>query len=274
MGKPKTPAVPDPVKTLEAGAKYNRVDQYNPWGESVYGRNPDGSYRLDTNISPELMGLYGNALSTAQDPYQIRQGQPPPGQNDLMAHVASGQYVPGMYGTDNQYTQAAFNNAKSLLDPVYEQQQRTLDQKLANQGLPTGGEAYNRAMETFNRGRDLAYNNAAFQAINSGDQRAANQFNQQNQGLSTALNAGIQRYNLGEQQRQYDNTADAQRAQMLYSMASGLMGLVPKQTPGSLDVQGAYNAAQAQSQANANAMNQYNQNLYGNIGKFVPFLFM
>lgn len=84
MGKksgPAPPPAPDPVATAQAqtqsnvatataNANLNRVDQYNPWGSSVWsvaGTNPDGtpSYRQDVTLTPDQQAQLDsqNALS-------------------------------------------------------------------------------------------------------------------------------------------------------------------------------------------------------------------
>lgn len=90
---------------------------------------------------------------------------------------------------------AAFANARRTLDPVYEQQQSAFDQSMINRGAAPGSKAFDTASDTFNRGRNDAYNTAAFGAMQYGDARkdADRGFNE----TQRQFNEGTRRYNQG-----------------------------------------------------------------------------
>ena len=64
MGKPKPGKNMefDPIEMIEKNAEMNRIDQINQYGSSKYSQNPDGSYRFDTEFSPELKELHGKQM--------------------------------------------------------------------------------------------------------------------------------------------------------------------------------------------------------------------
>lgn len=275
MGKPKKTHINDPNMVFDKQAQFNRVDQENPYGSARYEKNQDGSFTLKYDMSPELYGAYARNLELSSNPYDYKEGSAAPGwSNDLTSQVISGDYLPAQRAIDDEYTQAAFTNARSLLDPVYADQERALTNRLANQGLPTGGEAYNRAFDTFNRGRSNAYNNAAFQAINAGDQRANTMFNQEQAALTQALGAANQRYNFGESQRQYDNNAQLQLANAMYGMNSNILGMAPKNlTPTNIDITGPYNTASQIESANKMLRYKHDQNTIQEAMKYISMIF-
>lgn len=192
MGKsiPAPPPPPDPrvvsaaqtqsnVETAVANALLNNISQYTPYGSIVY--NPAGSatvggqqiplFSAVQTLSPEVQALVnqqfattGNlnnlsnlAISTASNTL----GQP----IDLSALPSLSQN----YGADaTRMSQAAFDRQRALLDPVFADQQNTLDVSLANRGIPLGSEIYNNSYDTFNRSRNQAYNDAAYQSVLAG----------------------------------------------------------------------------------------------------------
>ena len=82
----------------------------------------------------------------------------------------------------------------SRLDPQLQRMDEQARQRLANQGLTYGGEAYNRAMGDVNQGRNDLLNQAALQGINL--DMSANQ-----QGYNQALsNAGFYNQGVGQNQ--------------------------------------------------------------------------
>ena len=68
---------------------------------------------------------------------------------------------------------AVFERGRALLDPVFADQQRALDQRLANQGLPRSGEAVDREQTRFGDIRGRAFADLANQAVITGGQEAS-----------------------------------------------------------------------------------------------------
>lgn len=69
-----------------------------------------------------------------------------------------------------------FDQFSSRLDPRFEQEQQQLQIDLRNRGLVEGDAAYDAAMENFERGRNDAYQQAMFGAVNNAGAEAERNF--------------------------------------------------------------------------------------------------
>jgi hypothetical protein len=98
--------------------------------------------------------------------------------------------------TRQRVEQSLFNQARSRLDPVQEQQREALRTRLINQGIPINSEAYGREFDTFNRGSNDLYNSALNNAIAGGGQEQSRLFQLGTAARSNAVN---------ERQLQYGN---------------------------------------------------------------------
>jgi len=68
---------------------------------------------------------------------------------------------------------AVFDRGRALLDPVFSDQERAMRQRLANQGIPESGEAFDRDFERFGRTRNQAFTDLANRAVVTGGQEAS-----------------------------------------------------------------------------------------------------
>jgi hypothetical protein len=225
MGKPSAPSAPDPVQTAQAqtasnvatataNAGLNRVDQYTPWGSSTYnveGNNPDGTpkYSQAITLSPDQQQLLD---MTTQGQKSI--GQTALGQLDTLKNTYGSPLdtssVPGIASTVpgqedsaaaiRQAQDAAYRGQTQYLDPRFEQDQQTLDAKLANFGLSTGSRAYDNAQQNFALQKRQAYQSAQDSAVGAGNEQQNRLFGQD---LSKA--------NL-------QNSANAQQLQQLFAL--------------------------------------------------------
>ena len=67
MGKPKVEAAKLPTAAelgplIDLQAKYNRVGVETPFGSQNYAKNPDGTYKMVTDIGPEGQQLVSRAV--------------------------------------------------------------------------------------------------------------------------------------------------------------------------------------------------------------------
>ncbi len=94
-------------------------------------------------------------------------------------------------GQGQQLEQATYDRAQQLMSPGFAEQERRLETKLANQGLPVGSEAYTTEMNRYGRGRDEANLAASLEAVGQGRQEQSRLFgmNQaaRQQGISDRL---------------------------------------------------------------------------------------
>lgn len=129
-----------------------------------------------------------------------------------------GQAVQGQVGsqdinqsvTDAQ--NAAYQQATSRLDPQWAQAQNQESAQLANQGLSVNSAAYQNAMNTFNQGKNDAYNQANFSAVAAGNAEQNTLYGQQLQSGQFANAAAGQQFNQGLQGQQAYNAAAAQNS--------------------------------------------------------------
>ena len=181
------PAAPDPAKTAAAQGAINRetaiaqsrlnqVNEYTPYGSSVYsktGETQDGIDQMQrtttldpaqqaivdqqTAISGDLNTLAGDQLgrvSTALgDPYSYDGLAAAP----TADAAARQETIDALYG---QYT--------SRLDPRFASEQTSMENKLQGQGFVPGSDAYDKAMAQFGRTKNDAYTSALNQAVGSG----------------------------------------------------------------------------------------------------------
>jgi len=187
FSSPKAPAVPDASATSAAQGQANRetaitqaqlnmVNQNTPYGSLNYnqiGTYSDGTPRYEANQtlnptqqqaldSQQRIELDTSKLGEAQigrisdaisDPFSLDKFGAAP-----TANAAARQQV-----IDSLYSQQ-----KSRLDPQFADNESALRQRLSNQGISEGTEAYSNAMRDFNFGKTDAYQTANNQAINAG----------------------------------------------------------------------------------------------------------
>lgn len=152
----KSPKAPDPFEIIAAQGRENRVNEIGPSGSTIYSKDPTtGVWTANRSFSPELQGLYNQQVG-------MMQGDP----NAYNEQVAN-----AMYGRQ-----------RTMLDPLFDQQNRALEQKLADQGLPIGSEAYGGEWDRNQRMQNEAYGQAQQGATLAGTQvgmqQRQNEFNQ------------------------------------------------------------------------------------------------
>lgn len=197
--------------------------------------NPQGTRQFGIDV-PTLQTGYAsqNSFGTGQPlQYGFNQGQAVQGQ-------VGPQDLTGAYKTA---ADASYGQAASRLDPQFSQQQQQLETKLANQGLSQNDDAYRTAMDTFNRGKTDAYNQANFSAQNQGlnaentifgqslnqgqfANSAAGQQYAQNQGQAAFHNqTSGQDFSQNQQAAQFYNDANANQAAFGNNAAATQAGL-------------------------------------------------
>lgn len=203
MGKSTSPPpVPDPVATAQAQgqantstaasqAALNHVDQYTPYGSSVF--NQTGSYTNDagqtvptygetTSLSPALEqtltgqeGITNSLLPDIQKQVDQSAGAISTPLNFNTADSATLNAAPQQL--DQQAANAVYNEQAGFLNPQWQQQQQQTEDQLARQGIPVGSTAYDSAMTQLDNSRTQAYQSAADSATAQGSASASNLFN-------------------------------------------------------------------------------------------------
>lgn len=201
------PSAPDPyavagatTQTNQQTAAYNKalnLNNYtNPFGgqqSSISGYDASGAPIYQTNITanPQLQGLLSGLMGQVGSNnlgdlnnylggvgYQADQIGGKFG--DLASQLNYGQ----AQAAQQQGQDAAYKAQTQYLDPQYAQQGESLSAQLANQGLTPGSEAYNNAMLNFGNQKQQAYSNAQNQAIMTGSQIGAQNWQNQLAGVN------------------------------------------------------------------------------------------
>lgn len=239
------PTPPDPERTAAAqttsnretaiaNANLNRVNQYTPQGSvewDVTGTNADGTprYQSTQTYSPEEQNIFNLGQQTRANVGQIGV--------DQSARI--GSLLGSPIDMNSAVEENLFNLGRSRLDPRFERDRASLEQRLANQGIGVGSDAYQRSMGTFEQGRNDAYNQLALTGRGQSVQEVLAQRNQPINEIS-ALMSGSQ-----VSQPNFVGTPQAQQA--------------------NTDVMGAYNNNFNQQMAVANAENQSNNAMMGGL---------
>ncbi len=303
MGKkdPATVETPDPYDVARADARFNRIDQITPYGNLTYS-GPDRNIAT-LSLGDELQNIFdqrlqvddamiGSALDRLAgfDPSQIDLSQFGPIQSDagLQQFDPSTLGLPAiptdLEGYRSNVEDALFNRADRLMAPVFQRQESQLLDRLANQGLPQGNQAYNTELDVFGDNVNQAYADLADRAVLAGGAESsrllADALGARGQlfgeGLSTVgfNNAALQQalMNQNAARTQGLNEAMGIRGNAFNELAS-LLGLQQVQAPqmqnffapGQVDMIGAQNLAMQGQMFNANQQNQMNAAALGGL---------
>lgn len=256
MKSPKAPPAPDPVATAAAqtasnvdtarvNARLNRMNETDPYGSVKYTDLGNDQWRKDTQLS----GV-GQRQFDLQN--QVDEGT---GKLALQGVGQASGVLGKSFSLDGLSPEASRGNIaadraryedalSSRLEPRFAQDRDAAEQRMADQGIPMGSEAYNRGMDELNR----AKTDARMQVISQGG----------NEGRAEDANMA------GLRQRQLQETL-LQRSQPINEigalMGTGQVGMPQFQntTPVNVqgtDVLGAYGQTQAANQAAYNAKAQ------------------
>ena len=186
MGKPQAPTPPDPQDTAAASTGSNigtaiastnlgNVNQVGPGGSLTYSQSGMTTYTdpytgqtyeipqytATTSLSPEMQGLYDQMNAALGS----RMGD-----------------INGMGSFDQSAVEdSLYNLGTQRLDPRFEAERAALENRLANQGVVEGSEAWNAQMGQFGQTQNDAYNQLALQGNNQA-------FNQTMQARSQPFN--------------------------------------------------------------------------------------
>lgn len=189
---PSAPAAPDPVKTVQAQALAT-PSVNTPYGSLIYSGDPTkGTYKLTQSYSKDVQPRFegANQLATAL----LGQGQ----------EKAAGLAQPFTFDPNNPTTNQYWTAQKNLLGDVFGRQSEAMDQKLANQGLPIGSEAYSDAQGDLAREQNSAYEQASANALQQGFSQDLAKRQQLQNEVSSALQQGSPPSPSGTSQSQVD----------------------------------------------------------------------
>lgn len=207
---PSAPAAPDYAGAAQATAQSNldmaraataanRVNQVTPYGNLDYAQSGTDPYGNPTWTATTSLSDVGQKLLDTQNQTSLGLGGAINSQLGQVQDVMGKGFNPNIPQTqtslDNQGGMAGWDKANALLmqrlQPQMDIQQRTLDAKLANQGVVAGTEAYNRAKA----GLGMQQNDLLNQSQLTGLQAGQTLFNQGLQGAQFGNQAQQQAYN-------------------------------------------------------------------------------
>lgn len=215
---PSAPAPPDYTGAAQATAQSNldmaraataanRVNQVTPYGNLDYAVTGQDTFGNPTWTATTSLSDVGQKLLNNQNAAALGLGNTINAQLGQVQQTMGQGFNPNIPQTrtslDNQGGMQGWDKANQLLmarlQPQMDIQQRTLDAKLANQGVVAGTEAYNRAKA----GLGMQQNDLLNQAQLTGLQAGNTLFNQGlagaqfgNQAQQQAYNQALTNYNL------------------------------------------------------------------------------
>lgn len=263
-------------RLVEAQARANRINQYTPYGELTYSQDPAGNWRQDMKLSPQAQATLDAQMGMDKQYADIAQAGLGKARGLLEDPNLDFSKLPELQGLDlSTLPQAPINAGQtaqqaimSRLQPTLQQRENELAQRLANQGITLGSEAYQREMNLAGQSRNDLELQAAREGITLDQAARMNALNEQN--LRYGNQADMRGRLLQEQAMQKDrplNLINALRggAQVQnptfqpYAMQSG----VQQANVAGADLLG---AAKSQYQAEVDRVNAQNAGTAGLLG--------
>jgi hypothetical protein len=241
------PAAPNPGLAVAAqsaankdaireSARVSSIDQFTPFGSLTFTRDDEGlpTSQIQSltvpqqNLVDKQLSL-GNTLGAAAQNQAAFLPQDQFNLDGVSSAQPSALDFSGLAGISPQsgqaVEQATFDRGLSLLQPEFQQQQERLNQQLANQGLPTGSEAFGAEQSRFQRGRDETLSRLANDAVLAGRQEQSRLFGQDLTQRQQGISEQLQNIGLADQARSRDiNERLLQRTQPFNELSAFLQG--------------------------------------------------
>lgn len=221
--------------TAQQTAQLNRVNQYTPYGTSLYYQDPNNanSWTQATTLSPAEQNLMTQQQSIGGTANTLANNQ---------LYNAAGTLSTPINTDYNNVRDQYISSQMGLLSPQLTQSKEALQSQLQNQGVPQGSTAWNNAMRSYNNQVSSQYANILSNAqsnVNSAIQGAESLRDQPINEINALKSMGQVSYpsfsNVPQTQVQSTNTSSdyslqSQAAQNAYnqqvqSTSSALGGL-------------------------------------------------
>ena len=175
-------------RLVEAQARANRINQYTPYGELTYSQDPAGNWRQDMKLSPQAQATLDAQMAMDKQYADIAQTGLGKARGLLEDPNLDFSKLPELQGLDlSTLPQAPINAGQtaqqaimSRLQPTLQQRENELAQRLANQGITLGSEAYQREMNLAGQNRNDLELQAAREGITLDQASRMNALNEQN----------------------------------------------------------------------------------------------
>jgi uncharacterized membrane protein YbaN (DUF454 family) len=208
----------DAQNLLKTQGEQARISQYGPSGNLIYGSlTPQGTFQQTPGLAAMTQespyqsqmrqagentsaGLFNQVAPQAWNLQNLSFNGLPERQYQVdwskVANLPQGmdwskvQGVPGadqFSGMADKASNAIYERGMSMMRPDLEQGQRRLDQRLADQGLPIGSEAYTTDQNRYQRQSERSMQDLALGAVGQGQNQANQLFQQALQGRSAQI---------------------------------------------------------------------------------------
>jgi hypothetical protein len=295
--EPKAPRAPDPRVTADAqaqanqqaiydSARVNRYDQYNPYGSVTWDRPSDdpSTWTQRVNLDPAIQQRFDNEsqLALGIGSAANRQvGNLPQGQfttqdlPELQAGLNQGA-LPTLStdfsGDATRMEDATYQRALGLMNPEFDRQQKQLENRLVQQGIPIGAEAYNDEMGRFEKGRNEAQLAAALEAVGAGRQEHSRMFGVNQRARQQGVAEQGQDFSMTQAARQQGVSDRQLERNQAYNELAMLMGQTPAMPSMNAPQTAQYQIAPpdrmgAEQLAYQGQLNNYNQKMQSNAAK-------
>lgn len=173
---------------VEAQTKANRINQYTPYGQLTYSQDPAGNWRQDMKLTPQAQATLDAQMAMDKQYADIAQTGLSKAKGLLEDPNLDFSKLPELQGIDlSTLPQAPINAGQtaqqaimSRLQPTLQQRENELAQRLANQGITLGSEAYQREMNLAGQNRNDLELQAAREGITLDQAARINALNEQN----------------------------------------------------------------------------------------------
>ena len=173
MGKASAPPTPPYVEAAKETAAGNQTNQRSATMANRVNTllNQQNASSLGmANMQNQALGRVGSAMGSSFDMSSL------PGGGQVFDAGAAPSM--GSVYDPSQATDAATEAVMSRLRPQFARDEEAMASRLANQGITSGSEAYDREQGQFGRNKNDAYTQAALQGINLGMQQQGQQYGQ------------------------------------------------------------------------------------------------
>lgn len=178
----------DNLRLAQENIKANRINQYTPYGSLTYSQDPRGNWSQRMNLTPEAQATLDKQMAMDRQYADIAQTGLTKAQKTLENPELDFSTLPQLQGIDlATLPQSPIDAGKtaqqaimSRLQPQLQQQESELAQRLANQGITLGSEAYQREMNLAGQRRNDLELQAAAQGISLDQAARMNALNEQN----------------------------------------------------------------------------------------------
>jgi hypothetical protein len=228
------------LAAARAASAANRVNQITPYGSLNYAETGQDSYGNPTWTATTSLSDVGQKLLNNQNEAALGLGGTINSALGRVQNTMGQEFAPNLpsYGINPGETMT--DSVMRRLQPQMQQQQKSFDATMANQGIPVGSEAYMNAKRSFDQQQNDLLTSAVIQGTNTGltaNQQAYNQ-------AMTNYNLPLNTLNALRTGAQAQNPTFVNTPQQATTAGADILGATQM---GFNAQQGQYNAQQAQN---------------------------